>query len=200
MCIASDFQLYYSDSFVGVRGEGEEVLPFYVTGVDYQQWYKEEAHAAGRNTRSLAEELYSKHDDVIRALEFHGHVISGDGNRSTRTVPMAELILENPELGYIKRNNRWVWVTYEAQHSAKKGLMSRRTNQDDLNNDQLYQLFNIRPEGDRLHNDFVLSDNKLNYKGTVIGNQQESTLVVKEDFKIMESLLKSITDLDVIFE
>lgn len=193
MGIARDFLMYYGDSYVGVRGSGEEILPFQVTGVDYQDWFRREPERRGVSFEQLRRELYSKHEEVVQALQFSGIVtLDEQGHRENRICSMADLILENPELGYIKCGRTWRWVSYTPQHSAKKGLLMRRITYQTATRSDIYNLFNIRPGGERLHRDVVLTNNKLCYKGVEIGTLEGQRLTVGQPFEIMDTFITSI--------
>lgn len=193
MGIARDFLMYYGDTYVGVRGEGEEILPFHVCGVEYQDWFREEANRQNVPFDHLRRGLYQKHEQVVQALQFSGTVISGEsGNRDHRVCSMADLILENPDLGYIKCGNTWRWVAYTPQQSAKKGLLVRRITHQTATRSDIYKLFNIRPEGERLHKDVILTENYLGYKGVSIGTVEDQVITIGSQFEIMDSFITSI--------
>lgn len=121
MSLASDFHMYYNETFVGVHNQAGEVLPFYVVNVSF---------ADGTEFNG------DDHDpELMDSLVFHGHDIVGnsdDGYRYSdrpRSLPITECILDIPKLGYFEVPGEGkLWLSYNPQRSTKKGFTFRRTN------------------------------------------------------------------------
>lgn len=188
MCIASDFAMYYSDSYVGIQ-EGDVIVPFLVANVDYQSWMYDRQQETGERMSTMTNRLYEAHEEIVSSLRFSGYKLDPDGRRINATVDMADLILENPRLGYIKVNGNWKWITYAPQQSAKKGLSNRRLSYHGLERMHIYELFNIKPDGERLNNDLVLTSRGLGYKGVIIGSYDGNTVTVSSEFSHLQKLL-----------
>lgn len=192
MCIAEDFNRYYGRTYVGVRGRGGVIHPFHVSDVRYQQWFVEEAEEADVDLRLHANKLYSQHGEIVTALQFDGQLIDKDGSRIEKSYPMSDLILENPELGYIKTGSGWRWVAYLPRQSVKKGVLAERLTYTSFGRKEMYNMFNIKPEGNLLSRDVLIDANRLKYKGVSIGYIDGNDIHVGYVFRPLENMLQEI--------
>lgn len=192
MCIANDFSMYYSESFVGYP-VGDVVHPFYVSEVKYSQQFRDENSQTGIRFSEYANRLYTDHERVASALDFVGRIDDQDGGSTRAKISMEDLILDNPELGYIKVGGVWNWVSYTPNKSAKKGLVTRRLCAPPLGRDGVYSLFNIKPSGDLLHRDILLRNGKrLEYKGFVLGVAKYGVIQIDRRFELLYDKISAL--------
>lgn len=185
MCIASDFQMYYRDSFVLCDGQ-----PFYVGGVSYPRSLRRAAEEAGEEPSRFANYLYSDHDSLGENLMFFGHLYRQDGSTSGhREILLRDLDVENPRLGYAKVNGQWKWFTYSPEQCAKKGLTPLRLNIKHFPNDVYWSLFNPVFDNECLDYDLLLHGGMLHYKGVRIGRVIGNDVVVDGKFAILSDYI-----------
>lgn len=191
MSIASDFSMYYSDTYVGYTIDGV-VHPMFVEDVTYISEVYDEAESEDREVEEVVEFLYQEHDQIIDHLIFRGYYVSESGRTHSVEVPLTEILLENPKLGYVHDRGKWQWVTYSPNQSVKKGLCHRRLNNMNISPEGLFNLFNIRSTEELLDNDLLLLEGGLHYKGVQIASREGTTLVLSKEFAIMEDYIKSL--------
>ena len=167
MSLASDFHMYYNETFVGmVTPDG--LVPLYVANVTFN---------------GSANIDFETHDpNAMEHLMFHVHDIVEDddeglrySNRS-RAVSINELVLDMPKLGYysVPGENR-TWISYNPQRSTKKGFTFRRTTwRSDSNNRRLRLVREIFADtrSDFERNFHFIRDRgfqRIQYKGVNIG-------------------------------
>lgn len=163
MSLASDFRLYYLETYITFMQNGIKV-PMYVTDVNF-------------SGNEPDEDPYSM--DHAHDLVFRGHpLIGSDGEYrlSDRTVSKSfdELCFEVPPLGYYQlRDGESIWLGFMPQRSAKKGFSLRKTNRgrnlsmNDCNN-LLHKIFNDTRS--YFQRNFIIEGSVLNYKGVTIGS------------------------------
>lgn len=119
MSLASDFNMYYSETFVGLQTPNG-LVPLYVHAVSFD---------------SNANIDFDTHDpNAMEHLMFHVHDIVDHPEEgityssNSRRVSINDLVLDMPKLGYydIPGEGR-VWLSYNPQRSTKKGFTFRRT-------------------------------------------------------------------------
>lgn len=159
MSLARDFHNYYGNCYVGFRPERNgQLRAFFVTNVN-----------TGRNHN---DNDYS--DEAVNNLRFSGYYLI-DGERrevNNTTLSAGKLELEMPELGYVHRNNRHMYLTFRPQRSMRKGMCGRRVdgcqgNMGDGLAEAIYDSVHHVP--DALRRQFAIDDGKLMYKGRRIG-------------------------------
>lgn len=184
MCIASDFQMYYRESYVSFNSK-----PFFVESVNYSREIRNNANADDLDAASFASYLYSDHEAIPESLIFSGTVYSEDGRYETVSVPMGHLDLENPRIGYIKNGDSWTWFTYSPEQCAKKGLTPLRLNVKRFSHDCYWKFFNPTFDNICLDYDLLLNDEKLYYKGVKIGDVQGTSVIIDHKFGILSNYI-----------
>ena len=193
MCIASDFTMYYSDSFVGVQFVNE-VRPFKVFSVDYSDEVLDEAEDEGFDSSISTEYLYSEHHLLEKSLVFVGNLLNSEGEYTLKKIPMHMLMLENPQLGYIYDDvlEEWDWFTYSPNQSVKKGFTARRVQGREIDNVDIYKLFNIKVDEHRLDFDTVNTGSRILYKGIEVADVVDSVIELRPEFKCLKRHLSTL--------
>ena len=159
MSLARDFHNYYGNCYVGFRPERNgQLRAFFVNNVK-----------TGRNHN---ENDYS--EEAVNNLRFSGYYLV-DGERrdvNNTTLSAGKLELEMPELGYVHRNNRHMYLTFRPQRSMRKGLCGRRVDgcQGNLGDGLAESIYDSVHHGPcALRRQFAIVDGALMYKGRKIG-------------------------------
>lgn len=120
MSLASDFHMYYNETFVGMATPNG-VVPLYVTNVSFDRNANIDRETHDPNAM---EHLMFHVYDVIEDPEEGGFRYSSNH----RPVSINDLILDMPKLGYYTVGGEGkVWISYNPQRSTKKGFTFRRT-------------------------------------------------------------------------
>lgn len=175
MSLASDFHMYYSGTYVGYRLDSGRVVPFYVHDVIGDS----DSYDAEAESSLVFRGLVLK-DEV--AIDYN--VTLGEGR----------LVLELPELGYVKIGNNWKWLSYRPVHMACKGLTGRRVIGSTVNNAcarAVYKAIHEKP--DNLARQFHLNQRSLNYKGREVGsNNSEGVISLYPEWKHLVSYAQKV--------
>ena len=162
MSLSRDFHNYYGNCYVGFRATPQSpVIPFMVTGI--------------RTGRNMNENDYS--EQAIDRLRFTGYTVGDNGETQGRedvTLASGKLVLEMPELGYIRVNNRYHWLSFKPQRSMRKGLCGRRLDGlagANFNDNMARQVYlEAHNKVDPLQRHFSVQGEELHYKGRRIGS------------------------------
>lgn len=192
MRIDNDYSMYYQDTYVGLP-LNSGTYPFFVEAVEFSDDALSQCEEDGVDPEEYFEYLYEEPEAAADVLVFMGYYFDGRGESHRMVVPMDELDLENPTLGYVKDGDTWKWYTYTVNQSVKKGLCPRRLNiHEPLSGTLLYKLFNIKPSGNLLDRDLLLEDSGLSYKGIRIAERDGDTLSLDNRFGIMTSYIERL--------
>ena len=176
MSMRDDFYMYYGESWVSVLKDGK-YLPFFIDGTRF----------CGDGDES--DNCYFEDQQLaLASTRFSGHLIVNESGRTESFRINGDdpaLHLEPHDLGYIKIDGRWKWNTFTTYYSVKKGLTIPRMYHRYDSNSTYYKLFNIEPDGvELLHRDLVLYDNKLEYKGAVVGTKDGEVITVVSEYSL----------------
>lgn len=167
MSLAEDFGMYYSGTYIGIRHEGK-IVPFYVEAIDHD--------SSVINYRGMSEsdrQAVEYSDEGMNALRFHG-IIAPTGNESAMTVISHAddlLVFDLPDPKYIHHRGRYLWVTYRAQRSTKKGLSSRRVSGvANFTGAVAAALFDDTPDPNIIGGCMVRQGSDLHYKGVPVAD------------------------------
>lgn len=184
MSLASDFHMYYNETFVGYINSEGVVCPFYVTNVVFD---------------SNADLGRDDHDpQLTEHLIFQGHDVINDEDEGyrysqrNRSIPIHDLILDMPKLGYYNApGDGNIWISYNPQRSTKKGFTFRRTTyRVDGNSRRLNLVCNIFKDtrSDFERNFLFVRDRgfqRIMYKGANIGRlNHDNTLRLHPDAEV----------------
>lgn len=166
---AGDLNMYYSETYVGYR-LGEHVVPFYIRGV-----------VSSRN-----------------GPKYIGHIVQWDGESRSHECLLSDdnLVLDTPEVGYVKVGRNWKWLTMAmTQRSTKKGITSRRLSGGISMNDsvalEIYKR-NEEVNGDYIRLHFNKMSDGLHYKGVKVGSIENRRLALKRKFRYLTNYINRI--------
>lgn len=177
MSLAEDYTMYYGGTYVGMADRNGVVRPFWVTGVS--------------RGRDFNNNDYS--EAAINALKFSGTFFT-ENNPEDKTVPYTKLILEMPDLGYINYQGRDYYLTWRPSRSTKKGLCDRRiagvNRMDNTFVKAIYESIHNNP--DPLSRQFLIKEDKVAYKGYLVGTVDNQLIKVAKKFKYVLPFLRKV--------
>lgn len=185
MSLADDYNMYYGNTYVGLPDQNGVVMPFYVTGI-----------TRGRD--------FNNNDyghEAMLALKFSG-IHYTDRGEEEKTVVYTKLILDMPDLGYVKYMGRNYFLTWRPTRSTKKGLCDRRiSGVNRIDPSFVKEIFKtVHEKPDVLSRQFLTEDGKVKYKGYVVGRVENNLLTVLKKFKYIIPYLKKVVGRDCVVE
>lgn len=195
MSIYSDMDMYYRRSWLRYVDEEGNVFPFYVE----QTQRRSGTTNSNLNSDELSDLLHCDHDALKGELKFVGALYNRRGNciDSERSINFNDpnLIWEIPEIGYYKTSNgNWVWLTYAAVHSAKKGFsLDRVSNSFSVRNiNGICGLLTQELTGQNPHRDVLLLSGSISYKGVKVGTVTDSRISLCTEAGYLVKFMKEL--------
>lgn len=187
--LASDYRLYYRNCMVGAK-VGGEIKPFMVSEVGYNHHAYDPtvayAESQGMDIEDVEEESMIPESFVYapqayEAMTFIGTLYDFAGNRiSSETFNFNDLVLDNPDLGYLKIGDDFHYVEYRPIRAAKKGVTGERLSCQSLYlGGSIHQIMAaalnpVKPECVKLGGALLLRA-EVEYKGRKIGAYDEAS-------------------------
>lgn len=178
--IHQDYSMYYGGTFVGYR-QGNVILPFNVNECSISDSFLSRVNSLPRSqfdSIAFGQEAYEE-------MTFHGRTFNPETGRETNKAVSStdsNLVLDLPDPTYIKmENGSFVWVSYHANRSTKKGIDARKvcfsSRNVRLTKQVVFQMYN--PECPEVFGRVLVKNgNKLGYKGVHVGNFPDTTSIV----------------------
>lgn len=193
MSITSDMDLYYRRTYLGYKCANGIVKPFSVENTMVQSHLLDEN--GDIDIDLLSRDLHINHEGIKSSLCFFGYLYDSNGDHNgqiTINFDDPNLVWDLPELGYVKIGSKWVWMNYRAVHSAKKGFYLDRVNSKGSirSTKHVYQVFNTVLNEDNPHKDLLMKNDKLFYKGLLIGLKDGEVINLKPQAAYLVSFVQ----------
>lgn len=165
--LTDDFSMYYSGTYVGLKDAAGKIQPFQIDAVTHDNSVLDfsEMTRAQRDRAAYSQEAED-------ALVFHGTTIGDDGNYRNVTISHTDpnLVLDLPEPAFVKIGSNFVWASYRANRSTKKGLTQRRIcNNFRFSWENIKSFFNRTEYPEVIGGVFLRLNSDLRYKDVSIG-------------------------------
>lgn len=136
--LSHDYRLYYRNSVVSINVDGV-IYPFKVDDISYDFNHYDPMGAYAESEGVPVEDLpgeeggfhvpdsFVYNQEAYGALRFVGSVRNFDGScKDDRVASYSEMVLDNPDLGYVNVDGEFHYVDYRPIRAAKKGVIGDR--------------------------------------------------------------------------
>lgn len=174
MSLRSDFSMYFSSTVLGLKKSDGSINPFHVFDV-----------TSG---------------STLSNFQFTGvEVLDAQGRTRETAVSWGDLETKLPNLGYIRVDGEFVWLSYCQRKTVKKGVCALRIEQSDrvsLTAEVMWQLYHPS-DHDLPSRDFLHEDSEIFYKGFKIGTREGNTISIIPSAEFLMNRLAEVSQCQI---